>query len=372
MQRLWQDLRYGARMLRKNPGFSLIAMLTLALGIGANAAIFSVVNAVLLRPLPFQEPDRLTMIRETKLPQFPDFSVSPGNFLDWKNQNTVFERLVAYNGLSFNLAGSGDPVELRGLRVSDGFFAMLGARPELGRDFLPEEDQSGRSNVVILSHGLWQRRFGGDPKIINQAITLSGQSYTVVGVMPATFNFGGETALWRPMGFSPQETQNHGGHYLAAIGRLKPGATLEQAQAEMTAIAGRLAQQYPNANAGWSVKLIPLQDFIVGGVKQSLFIILGAVVFVLLIACANVANLLLARGAGRQKEVSIRAALGAGRAWIVLQLLTESSLLALAGGAAGLLLAKLGMNLLLALAPQDLPRINTVSLDGRVLVFTAA
>jgi putative ABC transport system permease protein len=372
MHTFWQDLRYGARMLRKNPGFSSIAVLTLALGIGANAAIFSVVNAVLLRPLPFKEPDRLTMIRETKLPQFPEFSVSPGNFLDWKSQNTVFEQLVAYHGLSFNLVGTGDPEELRGQRVTDGFFAMLGIKPELGRDFLPEEDQSGRSNVAIISHGLWQRRFGGDPKIINQAITLSGQSYTVVGVLPATFNFGGETVLWRPMGFSAQEAQNHGGHYLTAIGRLKPGATIDQARAEMTAIAGRLAQQYPNANAGWSVKLMPLQEFIVRGVEQSLLILLGAVAFVLLIACANVANLLLARGAGRQKEVSIRAALGAGRWRIVCQLLTESSLLALAGGAAGLLLAKLGMNLLLVLAPQNLPRINTVSLDGRVLAFTAA
>ena len=190
MQTLLQDLRYGARMLLKKPGFTLVAVITLALGIGANTAIFSVVNAVLLRPLPFKEPDRLVMIREMKLPQFPEFSVSPGNFLDWKRQNTVFERLVAIRGASFNLIGAGDPEQVFGWRVTDGFFAMLGAQPQLGRDFLPEEDQPGRANVVLLSHGFWQRRFGGDPKILNRTITLSSQSYTVIGVMPATFQFG--------------------------------------------------------------------------------------------------------------------------------------------------------------------------------------
>jgi len=373
MKTLWQDLRYGARMLLKNPGFTSIAVITLALGIGANASIFSVVNAVLLRPLPFKEPERLIMIRETKLPQFPEFSVSPGNFLDWKRRNTVFERLVAVRTPSFNLIGTGDPEQLIGMRVTDGFFAILGAKPELGREFLPEEDQPGRNNVVILSHGLWQRRFGGDPKIMDQTITLSGQIYTVIGVMPATFSFGGsETALWTPMGFTSDDAQNHGGHFLSAIGQLKPGATLEQARSEMSAIAGQLAQEYPDANAGWNVKLLPLQEFIVRSVETTLLVLLGAVAFVLLIACANVANLLLARAAGREKEIAIRTALGAGRARIVRQLLTESALLALAGGVAGLLLAKWGTALLLKLAPQNLPRMSDVSLDGRALAFTAA
>jgi putative ABC transport system permease protein len=371
MQTLWQDLRYGARMLFKNRGFTLIAVVTLALGIGANTAIFSVVNAVLLQPLPFKEPDRLVMVRETCLPKFPEFSVSPGNFLDWKRQNTVFERLVAIRGASFNLIGAGDPEQVRALHVTDGFFAMLGGRPQLGRDFLPEEDKAGRANVVMLSHGFWQRRFAGDPKILNQNITLSGQSYTVIGVMPETFRFG-ENDLWAPMAFTAQESQNHGGHYISAIGQLKPGVTVDQARAEMIAIAGRLAAQYPEANTGWSVKLMPLLEYIVRSVKPALLVLLGAVAFVLLIACANVANLLLSRAAGRQKEIAIRAALGAGRARIIRQLMTESVLLSVVGGAAGLAMAKWGMDLLLKLAPQNLPRMSGVSLDGRALAFTAA
>ncbi|MCA1601991.1 MAG: ABC transporter permease, partial [Acidobacteria bacterium] len=205
METLLKDVRYGVRMLVRNPGFTVVSVIALALGIGANAAIFSVVNGVLLSPLPYKEPERLMMIRETKLPQFPEFAVASGNFLDWKKQNTVFERLVAFRRSSLNLIGTGDPERLRGLNVTEGFFAMLGAQPQLGRDFLLEEDQPGRNNVVILSHGLWQRRFGADPKILDQAITLSGQNYTVIGVMPSTFHFGrgdDQIDLWTPMAFT--------------------------------------------------------------------------------------------------------------------------------------------------------------------------
>jgi len=374
MNTLLNDIHYGVRMLIKSPGFTLVAVIALALGIGANAAIFSVVNGVLLRPLPYKEPERLVMLRETKLPQFPEFSVAAGNFLEWKRQNTVFERLVAFRGASLNLSGTGDPERLRALNVTDGFFAMLGGQPELGRDFLPEEDQPGHSNVVILSHGLWQRRFGGDPKILNRVLTLSGQSYTVVGVMSAAFKFGSSDSaidLWTPMGFTEQQAQSHGGHYLAAIGQLRNGVKVDQASAEMKAIAARVAAQFPDS-AGWDVTLIPLLEYFVRTIKPALLVLLVAVAFVLLIACANVANLLLGRAAGRQREIATRTALGAGRWRIIRQLLTESILLSLIGGTVGVLLANWGMDLLLTLAPSDLPRMNNVSLDLRTLGFTIA
>jgi putative ABC transport system permease protein len=373
MQTFFQDLRYGARTLLKTPGVTLIAVLTLALGLGANTAIFSVVNAVLLRPLPFKEPERLVMIREMKLPQFPEFAVASGNFMEWVKQNTTFERLIALRPASLNLADPGNPELLRGLSVTSGFCAMLGVQPQLGRDFLPEEAQPGRNNVVLLSHKLWTRRFGSDPKIVNQTIPLDGQSYTVIGVMPAGFQFvDRESELWTLIAFTAQDAQNHGGHSLGrVVGQLKPGVSPEQARAELSTIEARLAVQFSSVK-GWDVKMWPLLDFTVRSIKPALLVLLAAVAFVLLIACVNVANLLLARATGRQKELAIRTALGAGRARIVHQLLTESILLSLVGGTVGVLLAIWGTEFLLALAPKNLPRLSDVAVDNKVLAFTSA
>ena len=372
METLLSDIRYSLRILLKRPGFTLVAVITLALGIGANTAIFSVVNAVLLRPLPFKNPDRLMTLWENNLKQGQDHgAVGGANFTDWRNRNQVFESLAAYFNWNYNLTGGDEPQRLRAVLVSGEFFQTLGVEAMAGRVLNPEDDQDGKDDVVVLSHTLWQNGFGASSAIIGQTIRLNGRGHTVVGVMPRGFTFPDEkTDIWRPMAMSAQQVQNRQGKWLSAIGRLKTGVSIEQASADMGAIALQLEQQYPDANAGYGVRLVPLHEEIVGKVNTILLILFGAVGFVLLIACANIANLLLARASSRQKEIAVRAALGASRRRLINQFLTEGLLLAMMGGVLGLLLALWGSDALIALSPANIPRLKEAGVDGRVLGFT--
>ena len=371
MGNLWQDIRYGVRMLWKSPGFALVTILALALGIGANSAIFSVVNGVLLRPLPFKTAERLVFLSEWSQ-QVPNMSVSYPNFQDWRAQGSVFEQLAAFRGGSYILTGAGEPERLDAREVSASFFPALGVTAAVGRVFTDDEDKPGASRTIVISHGLWQRRFGGNPAIVGQQLTLNNESYTVVGILPQTFEWQAPVDVLVPIGLQAdkmQERGNHPGIYL--VGLLKPGVTVEQARAEMTTITARLAQQY-RENEGSGFTLTKLQDRATEDIRAALLVVLAAVGFVLLIACANVANLLLARATARAKEIAIRTALGAGRWRIIRQLLTESVLLSVSGGALGLLFAAWGVKGLLAAIPDDVPRllIMNIGLDTRVLVFT--
>ena len=380
METLLQDIRYGIRMLAKNPGFTAIAVLTLALGIGANTAIFSVVNAELLRPLPFRDPGQLVRVASANARiHTVSGAVSYPDFADWRSQNHVFQDMAAYTDSSFALTGIEQPAHLQAATVTAGMFNLLGASPELGRGLQPEDDEP-HHHVVVLSHSLWKERFGGDPQIIGRVITLDNSAYTVVGVMPASFQYllqRDAPALWSSFSplresstDSPTMADQRDAHFLRVIARMKPGVKLAEAQANMDVIAASLAQQYPDSNKYFGTRVVSEQEELTHSIRPALFVMMVAVGFVLLIACVNVANLLLARATGRTREIAIRSALGAGRQRVVRQLLTESFLLALLAGALGMLLAIWGSAALVRFSPANLPRIAEIQMDGWVLAFT--
>ncbi|HEX6183711.1 MAG TPA: ABC transporter permease [Pyrinomonadaceae bacterium] len=379
MKTLLQDVRYGLRVLAKAPGFTAVAVLAIALGVAANTAIFSVINAVLLEPLPYKDPSRLVSLWEMNRPRDLHQNVlSPANLIDWKEQTDVFEDVAAFRDIRANLSGGGgEPEEVVIQYITPNLFPLLGVEPIKGRGLTAEDASPGANRVVVLGHGIWQRRFGSDPGVVGKTFNLSGTPVTVVGVMPARFQWfirkGSGTAappeMYTPFALSDAHRKRQG-RYMQAVARLKDGVTRERAELELNHLAARLEQQYPDFNKGWGAEVVSLRDQFAGPIKPVLWVLLGAVGFLLLIACANVANLLLARGAARQKEIAIRTALGAGRARVVRQLLTESLLLAVVGGALGLLLAWWGVELLLALSPRDVLDLGGVSLNIPVLVFT--
>jgi putative ABC transport system permease protein len=374
MQTLLQDIKYGVRMLLKNPGITAIVILALALGIGANTAIFSVVNSVLLRPLPYEEADRLVFLNE-KSAVLDEMSISYPNFEDWRTQNQSFEKIGVYNRSSYNLTGAGESERIVTGQVSADQISVLRVNAGLGRVFTNDEDKPGGTPVVVLSYGLWQRRFAGQTSILNQQITLNGKPYTVIGVMPQDYQYPSRVEMWVPVGQLSDQASwksrgNHPGLY--GVGRLKPGVSFEQSVADMARVGANLEKQYPDSNTGNGIRLRPLLEIFVSDIRRALWVIFGAVAFVLLIACANIANLLLARASARKKEMAIRSALGAGRWRIARQLLTESILLSIVGGTLGLLLGRWGIQLILYISPDAIPRSREIGLDWKVLGFTLA
>ena len=380
MHTYWQDLRYGARMLLRNPAVSAVAVVTLALGIGANTATFSIVNAVMLRPLPYQNPDRLVSLW-TNVPEHGRRPITPGNFVDWKNQNTVFENMAAFSSSTVTLTGDGEPVQMMGANTSAGYFAVVGVEPMIGRLFHPEEYAPGKNQVVILGNAFWRSHYGGDRTIIDKTITLDGRSFTVTGVMPpgiypvwptteGRISFDeSHQQFWLPMAYNSRWAANRTAHALGVVGRLKAGITFAQAQAEMNTIGARLEQEHAE-NKGERIIVNRFMNEVVGDVRPALLTLLGAVGLVLLIACANIASLLLAQHAARSKEIAIRAALGAGRARLVRQFFIEALLLSVLGSTAGIALAEFGMGALLKIIPTKIPRLDQVQLDWQVLAFT--
>jgi predicted permease len=370
MTGLWQDIRYALRSLAKAPGFTAVTLFTLALGIGANSAIFSVVDGVLIRPLPYPDPDRLVVVRET-YGGGEVGSVSGPNFLDWKARTHQFESLAAWRGVAVTLLGAGEPEEMRAAMVSADYLRTLGVAPMLGRGMLPGEDQ-GQGTVVVIGETLWRTRFGADSGILGRTLDLSGTPYAIIGVAPASLAYPGRTQLWLPLGFGVGQASERDSHSYDVIGRLKPGATVSGAQKDMSAVARSLASEYPATNTGRGAQVIAFTDSVVGSVRPALWLLLGAVAFVLLIACANVANLSLARASTRAREVAVRAALGAGRGRLIQQALAEAVVLAVLGGVLGLLVATWSVDALVALHPRGIPRLSDISIDGRVLGFTLA
>jgi predicted permease len=374
MRNLALDLRYGLRVLSRSPGFSVATILVLALGIGANTLIFSVVNAVLLRPLPFQDSSRIMQIWHVpparSFPGLTLFSVSPANYLDWQSQGHSFEEMAAYGGATFNIGGKERPEAIQAAPVAAGFFSILRVHPALGRTFSPEEDRPGQGHVVVLGNTLWRDHFGADPGIIGRNIVLDGETYNVIGVMPPKFKFPDFAQLWVPLAWTNEKRAVRGNHNYMVIGRLKTGVDILSAKAEISAISSRLEQLYPEDDKGWGATLVPLREQIVGDVRPALLVLLGAVAFVLLIACANVANLVLAKTLSRRKEIAIRTALGASRLAVLRQVLVETVMLSLTGGALGLFLARFGMTLIVKLLGDRLPRATEITLDAQVLTFT--
>ena len=367
MDALTRDLRHAVRSLRRSPGFTAIAVLTLALGIGANSTIFSVVNGVLLQPLSYANPDQLVMVWGHHTTIGREVASQP-DFLDWRAGNSVFSQMAAGANTTFDLTGVGEPERVSAALTTANFFQTLGVTPVIGRLFAPQEERGAGNQVVILSYGFWQRRFGASPGIVGQTITLSGLPYTVIGVAPPGFRFERDVDVWAPLNLDTKRGRR--GDFLTVIGRLKPGVTLDGAQAQMTTIARQLEQQYPETNTNWGIELVPLKDQLVGAVRPALLIFMGAVGLVLLIACANVANLMLTRATAREREMAIRATLGAQQSRLVRQMLTESVLVSLAGGALGLLLAVWGVGALRSTQSSVIPRVSEIGVDGWVLAFT--
>jgi len=374
MHNIWQDLKYGFRVLRKNPGFAIGAIIVLALGIGANAAIFSVVNAVLLRPLPYSDPGRIAMVYhvppQKSFPGMKIFAVSPANYLDWKSQNSVFDAMSIFHGTTMTVTGKDQPEAVPGMVVSSEFFQVFGATPIMGRTFTPEEDTDGHGNVVVLSYPFWQNHFGADPNVVGKNLAFNGQPYSIIGVMPALFHFPDQGQYFVPLGWTDKDRAVRNNHNYVVIARLKREVSLQQAQAEMNTISSRLEQVYPEDDKGWGATIVPLREDLVGDVRPALLVLLGSVAFVLLIACANVANLVLAKTLGRRKEIAIRTALGAGWRRVMQQTLVETLLLAVTGGALGLLVAHGGIALIVAFFGDKLQQTGAVGLDTKVLGFT--